>query len=213
MIAKADQLIPAHGPGLVLHQAVLYDVLVGIFTLGRERRLRERILDIAAVKSGEMVLDVGCGTGTLAVAAKKRVGGKGLVLGIDASPEMLVRAKCKARKARADVNFLEASAQSLPAAEESVDLVLSSMMLHHLSRNARRDCAGEVRRVLKPGGRVLAVDFAKPHRHSLFAHIHRHGHVELAEMEATFGGAGLKIASSGPVGLNRLNFVLAERPR
>src|SRR5215212_10881478 len=86
--------------GLVLHShARYYDLLAWTLTLGRERAFRDRLLEVARVQSGEAVLDVGCGTGTLAIAAKRRVGAAGSVHGIDASPEMIARAERKAAKA------------------------------------------------------------------------------------------------------------------
>src|SRR5215471_5707535 len=75
--------------GLVLHWANRYDVLAWILLHGRERAFRERIVDLARLGPAEFVLDVGCGTGSLVIAAKRRVGPAGLVAGIDASPEMI----------------------------------------------------------------------------------------------------------------------------
>ena len=92
--------------------------------------------------------------------------------------------------------------------------VLSTVMLHHLPGKARQQCAGEIRRVLKPGGRVLAVDFGGParDRRGLFAHVHRHGHVNLPDMIALLSGVGLNMVESGAVGLRDLQFVLATAP-
>src|SRR5947209_1492219 len=90
--------------GGVIHWAGRYDLLIRILTLGRERSFRESLLRLGRVVPGESVLDIGCGTGTLAIAAKRWVG-PGLVAGIDPSPEMIARAKKKALKAGADVRF------------------------------------------------------------------------------------------------------------
>src|SRR5579859_367463 len=123
--------------GAVLHGARGYDLVVWLFTLGRERRFREKLLALAGLQEGESVLDVGCGTGTLALLAKERVG-SAVVTGIDASPQMVARAKRKAARAGAAVEFLEASADALPFPEARFDLVLSTLMLHHLGAEARR---------------------------------------------------------------------------
>src|SRR5262245_44549049 len=83
-------------PGSVLHWAARYDLMVWLFMLGRERAFREKALRLVRLAPGDSVLDVGCGTGTLAIAAKSHVGPTGTVCGIDASPEMIARADKKA---------------------------------------------------------------------------------------------------------------------
>src|SRR5713101_5074833 len=127
----------ASSVGLVVHWAARYDLLVTLLTLGRERRFRERLLEPARLESGESVLDIGCGTGTLAIAAKRRVEPSGVVRGIDASPEMIARAQRKADKAGADIAFEIAPAQLLPFPDAQFDVVLSTVMLHHLPRSGR----------------------------------------------------------------------------
>jgi SAM-dependent methyltransferase len=94
------------------------------------------------------------------------------------------------------------------------DVVMSTLMLHHLPRKARQECAREIRRVLKPGGRLLAVDFAAPARgkKSLFGHFHRHGHVDQSDIVELLAGAGLRVVESGAVGVRNLHFTLATAP-
>ena len=205
---------PAPAPnatGLVVHWAARYDLLVTLLTLGRERRFREQLLQLAHLAPGESVLDIGCGTGTLAIAAKRRVGASGAVHGIDASPEMIARARHKSKRAGLDVAFEIALAQSLPFPDARFDVVLSTVMLHHLRRAAREEAVREARRVLKPGGRLLAVDFVKSSGKGLLAHFHRHGRVDPRDLIALVTGAGLNVIDSGPVGRWDLQFVLAER--
>jgi ubiquinone/menaquinone biosynthesis C-methylase UbiE len=165
------------------------------------------------VQTGESVLDVGCGTGSLAITAKQRVGTDGAVFSIDASPEMIARANSKARKAAVDIAFQQAAAEALPFPDQQFDLVLSTLMLHHLRRTARQACACEMWRVLRPGGRVLAVDFGSPshQRRSLIAHFHRHGYTKLDDIVAMLNAAGFDTMESGAVGINDLQFVLAVR--
>ena len=201
--------------GLVLHRAAAYDLLIWLITFGREWAFREAMLRLAHLKMGESVLDVGCGTGTLAIAAKRQVGTTGAVCGVDASPEMIARAEKKARNAGVEVAFQKAFAQSLPLPDAQFDVVLTTVMLHHLPQIARQEFAAEIRRVLKPGGRVLAIDFgrtARKHK-SFLDHFHRrHGHVELKDIIGLLKETGLKVVESGPVGMRDLQFALATAP-
>lgn len=151
-----------HTTGHTIRWAALYDLLVGALTLGREARLRESTLDLAGLAEGERVLDACCGTGTLAIAAARRVGPTGAVHGIDAAPEMIERARHKAERAGARVEFRNAPLESLPYPDASFDVVTISLALHHLPDELRPRCLAELRRVLVPGGRLLAVDVDRP---------------------------------------------------
>ena len=196
--------------GRVLHWAAGYDVLVWLLTHRSDRTFREHLAGLAHLVAGESVLDVGCGTGTLAIVAKRQVGPTGKVFGIDASPTMIARASSKAATAGVDVSLHNAVAEALPFPDAQFDVVLSTLMLHHLPRKVRELCGREIRRVLKPEGRVLVVDFGVPQRKSGFlAHFHRHGHVDPREIITLLAEAGLRSVESGPVGISSLQFVLA----
>ncbi len=205
-----DQQTAPRTHGFVLHWAARYDLLAWLLTHGRERELRERILSFAALQNGDTVLDVGCGTGTLAIVASRHVGTTGSVTGIDASPAMIARANRKAAKAGARAAFQVAVAENLPFPDRQFDVVPSTLMLHHLPRSTRQQCAREITRVLKSGGRVLAVDFGRSKQRGLLSHFHRHGHVEVDDIVSLFVDAGLTPVRSGAVGMNSLNFVVAE---
>ena len=211
VIHGTERAMAPHTKGLVIHWAARYDLLAWVLTRGRERAFRERLISLAGLQPGNSVLDIGCGTGTLAIAATRHVGPTGAVFGIDASPEMITRATHKAAKTGASACFQLAAAEQLPFPDARFDVVFSTLMLHHLPRNTRQQCAIEIRRVLKPGGRVLAVDFGGPQpKRGLLAHFHRHGHVAIEDIVAVLGNAGFTVVSSGPVGMSNLNFVLAE---
>ena len=201
--------------GLVLHKPAGYDLLLWLLTRGREQAFREKMLQFASLRPGESVLDVGCGTGTLAIVAKRQVGPTGEVCGIDASPEMIARAGKKARRAAVDVSFKNGFAQSLPFPDARFDVVVTTVMIHHLPKKARAELASEIRRVLKPEGRVLAIDFggSAMTRKSLLDHIHRrHGHVDFQEITNLLTDVGLNIVESGAVGMRDLQFVIATVP-
>lgn len=208
--ARVDQQAPpTHGS--IINWAAQYDLVAWLLTLGKERELRERTLSLAGLREGDTVLDVGCGTGTLAIAASRHVGAAGRVRGIDASPPMIARATRKAAKAAVEATFQVALAESLPFSDAAFDVVLSTLMLHHLPRKTRQQCAAEIERVLKPGGRVLAVDFGRPKRRGFLSHFHRHGHVTVDDIVRLLKEAGLRPIRQGAVGMNNLDFVLAKK--
>src|SRR5271166_5032727 len=168
------------GQGDLIRSAFLYDMMLTVLTFGREQAFRESILDAGGVAPGNRVLDVGCGTGTLTLAAKRRVGPNAEVHGVDPSEEMIARAKTKAARQGLAVALDIASAQKLPFPDASFDVVLSSLMLHHLPEPSRKQAVAEMGRVLRPAGRLLIVELVRkpgllssliPGRSS-----HRHAH-------------------------------------
>ncbi len=104
------------------------------------------------------VLDLGCGTGTLAVWAKQRHPDVELV-GIDGDPEVLKRGRRKAAEAGVDVTLDEGLSFDLPYEDGTFDRVLSSLFFHHLKRDSKEATAREVARVLRPGGELHVADF------------------------------------------------------
>jgi SAM-dependent methyltransferase len=136
-----------------------FDPVVGLTT--REGHFKGRVLDSAGVQNGERVLDLACGTGTLALEVLERAPGA-RVTGVDADPEILERARAKADKAGAEVAFDEGMSTELPYDEESFDVVLSTLFFHHLADESKRESAEEICRVLRPGGRAVVADFGRP---------------------------------------------------
>ena len=151
--------------GLVLNWARRYDLLVWFLSLGREQAFRKMTADLAQLQPGETVLDVGCGTGTLAMVAKERVGTTGRVSGIDASVQMIARARRKAARRSLPIDFQVGLIEQLAFPDQSFDVVLSTMMMHHLPDDLKRQGLAEIARVLKPGGRLLVLDFNRLEEH------------------------------------------------
>jgi ubiquinone/menaquinone biosynthesis C-methylase UbiE len=194
-----------------------YDLMLWVASRGRELVFRERQVDLARIAPGEAVLDVGCGTGSLAIAAARRIGERGVVHGVDPSAELLARARNKARRAGVEVTFAVAAGEALPLPDASFDVVLSTLVFHHLSHDALRASVVEIRRVLKPGGRMLAVDIGGPQddRRTLHGPRGRHVPFDLDGIATRLPRLGLEELESGPVesGMKRLEnlrYVLAE---
>lgn len=197
---------------LVLHShASYYDAVARLLTLGHGKTVHARLVQLAGLTPGEQILDVGCGTGSLALIAQVRVGAGGTVDGIDASPEMIERAARKAQRRRVPVNFQVAAVEALPFPDRSFDVAFSTLMLHHLPRSLRRACVREIARVLRPGGRILIADFQAPSRRSSgwLARLHRHGSVPAEEIRALLVDTGFRVLESGDVGVSNLHFTMA----
>lgn len=152
---------PAQTEGRLIRWAPYYDLVTNMMTLGQARRLRKTTVDLALIQPGDCVLDVGCGTGEVTLAAKTRAK-QGAVYGIDPAPEMIAVARSKAARKRLDMDFRVGVIEALPFADASMDVVTSSLMMHHLPDDLKIRGLAEIYRVLKPGGRLLIADFLRP---------------------------------------------------
>lgn len=170
---------PIQTEGRLIRWASLYDMTVNMMTLGQASRLRRMTVDRALLQPGENLLDVGCGTGGVTIPAKLRVGKNGEVKGIDPAPEMIAIAQRKANRAGLEIDFRVGVIESLPFPDGTFDAVTSSLMMHHLPEHLRANGLAEIRRVLKPGGRLLIADMMRPSKSLLkrfFSLALHHGH-------------------------------------
>jgi ubiquinone/menaquinone biosynthesis C-methylase UbiE len=198
-------------PGMGRHALLpLYDPLT---RLVGARAMHQRLLDQADLRPGLRVLEVGCGTGNLAVLAARQQPGS-TVRGLDPDPRALARAAAKAGRAGLPIGFDRGYADQLPYPSGSVDRVLSSLMFHHLDQGQRPAALAEIARVLAPGGSLHVVDLTGPPRHRLRRrHSHRHGH-DGPELATLLGAAGLRDARETGHGTNPLGsytFYRADR--
>ncbi len=196
--------------------AGFYDTATWVLTFGQEPAIRRETIAAATLAPGERVLDVGCGTGTLAIAAWQGVQPGGAVSGIDASPEMVELACRKAARKNVAAEFRVAPVERLPFPDGHFDAVLSSLMLHHLPDDVKALGFGEISRVLKPGGRLLTVDLTDSSRTfigrltRLIGHAMKNGYVD--ELKSMIATAGFTDLEDLPTTLNYLTFLSARKP-
>jgi ubiquinone/menaquinone biosynthesis C-methylase UbiE len=137
----------------------LYDPIVKLLGADAARRV---LIDQAELRPGHQVLEVGCGTGSLLMLVRRAQPGVELT-GLDPDPKALARAQRKANAARAPIRLDRGFADALPYPDASFDRVFSCFMLHHLpDAHEKVGTLREIRRVLRPGGRLHLLDFAHP---------------------------------------------------
>ena len=137
----------------------IYDPVVR--ATSREGRFKEMLVEQAALADGQRILDLGCGTGTLAIQVKRRQPGAEVV-GLDADPEMLGQARAKAEQADVELRLAEGMSDELPFEDGSFDRVLSTLFFHHLDPEPKRRTAREIARVLRRGGELHVADWGAP---------------------------------------------------
>lgn len=154
--SSADAYVPALG---LRWLTPMYDALIALTT--RERRFRAALIAQAIPTGGARVLDLGCGTGSLAVRIKREHAATEIV-GVDGDPAVLRIARRKAARYAVAIEFDSALAHALPYRDASFDRVVSSLFFHHLSMRAKQQAAAEAFRVLRPGGELHVADWGPP---------------------------------------------------
>jgi ubiquinone/menaquinone biosynthesis C-methylase UbiE len=201
--------------GRTIRWARWYDATVKLLMMNRDGALREETLDLAGIQPGQTVLDVGCGTGDLTLRAKRRAGQSGVVYGIDAAPEMIEVAQRKAVRRRIDVQFRVGVIEALDFPDGTFDVVLSSLMFHHLPEDLKAKGLAQIHRVLKPGGKVLIVDMNRPSQRTRHAHLIHRLHAGLThgvhDVVPVMQGIGYVHIEAGNLRFKALGYLRAQR--
>jgi ubiquinone/menaquinone biosynthesis C-methylase UbiE len=214
---KEDVLIKSQMEKMVY----TYDKYMKRITFGREDQLRKMTIDLAGVKPGNNVLEIGCATGSLTLAAKRQAGTNGRVSAIDIIPGMIEESRKKATQALLDIDFKLASMDNLPFAGDQFDVVICSFMIFHTSEKVRNKGIEEIYRVLKPNGTWLVLDISLPATSwsrsllKLFlGFLFKHNLEELQPKTeaAGFGQLTLSTATFRVFGLPLLSYLKARKP-
>ncbi|MEK7557530.1 MAG: class I SAM-dependent methyltransferase [Patescibacteria group bacterium] len=139
-------------------QTPWYDFFCAASGLGK--RFREKVLQAVAIHDGQIIADVGCGTGVFVEIAKRRYPSAHFI-GIDPDRKALAIAEQALKRAGLAVELKQAFAESLPLASGSVDICFSTLAFHHMPNEIKQKAAQEIYRVLKPDGVVVIADFGE----------------------------------------------------
>jgi ubiquinone/menaquinone biosynthesis C-methylase UbiE len=164
--SKVGQVTVKPTKGLILNKGWRYDLTEWwcdtFLFRGKMRELRQRTVQMARLQPGETALDVGCGTGTLALEVQRHLGPTGRVFGIDPGTQQIAHARAKAARRNLPTDFQVGVIEQLAFPDETFEVVFSTLMMHHLPAGLKRQGLAEIARVLKPGGRVVIADFKRP---------------------------------------------------
>jgi SAM-dependent methyltransferase len=155
-MATAARYIPALGYRWL---TAAYDPIVRWAT--REQTFKAALVELIDRAHVERILDLGCGTGTLAILLAERFP-DATIVGVDGDPDVLERAVRKRAAGHENLRFDLSRVDRLPYQDNEFDVVASSLVFHHLDRATKQVSLSESLRVLKPGGRLCLADWGKP---------------------------------------------------
>lgn len=198
-----------------------YDRVVAWTT--RDAALKERLVELVALRSGEQLLDLGCGTGTFMLALAGR-GPDAELTGVDADRAILALAAAKTQAAGVTARLIPGRSEALALADASFDVAVSSLFFHHLQPDEKRQTVRELYRVLRPGGRLIVADFGRASarwRRTLFSLVQLldgypntrdHAAGKLASYFREGGFVELQCLDPLPVLVGSIDFLLALKP-
>jgi len=203
--------------GTTIHWASQYDIFSGLLGMGLNSPNSRMVIELANIKPGDRVLDVGCGTGNLTMTAKSYAGPSGKVYGIDAAPEMIEVAQKKATRSGLEVDFEVGLIENLGFPDATFDIVISRLAIHHLPDDLKSRGFTEILRVLKPGGHLLIADFIPPTNpflnHITSALVGSHMmQTNIWGLPPMLASAGFVEIKSGPTRSTILAFVSGKKP-
>lgn len=176
-----------------------YEYVAAIGFLGRRRRVYDHLVALSGAAKGDRVLDVGCGTGYLTRRAARAVGPNGQVVGVDPSAPVIEYAR---RASPPNADFHVAGGEAIPEPDESFDVVVSCLAVHHIPPQVRSVAVREAYRVLRPGGTLLIADF-RPPRSRAANHVigalsgHAMQHNPIDRLAGLVTDAGFEVTGSG----------------
>lgn len=136
-----------------------YDSITDLIGFGES--FKRKVIRMTKLQDGESLLDIGCGTGSLLILTKQDYPNS-KVVGIDPDQRVLDIARRKIEKAKVEVDLIKAYSENLPFNPSSFDIVVSTLVFHHLPTEIKKQTIKEAHRVLKKNGRFFLADFGKP---------------------------------------------------